>query len=167
MEQPEHRLQIACATHLKHILSPNIFWTARDLATSRASEGEKKKAMGCKPGLSDIEIWMVGPRRRLHLELKVAKSRVSALGKLSDTQRAMIPIIEAYGEAFDVVWSVASLEEALTRHGVPWRQQAMFPTAEQRDISLATTPARKWRSFKRPSAAKIRKARAIRQHTMF
>lgn len=167
MAMPERRLQIACAQHLKHILPATVFWTARDLATATSSEGETKKAMGCKPGLSDFEIWLPAPARRLHLELKNAKHRAAAWKKLTPAQLAMIPIIEAYGEVFDVAWSVASLEEALTRHGVAWRRSLVQPTAEQRDITLTRTPEKKRGRFVRPSAAKIRKVRVLRQTVMF
>ena len=173
--RPEWHLQIACAKLASRIILPGWFWTARDLATKSAIEGQQKKAMGCKPGLSDMEFWLPrdDPRRRLHAEAKDAKSREQAIKKLEDTQRAMIPIIEAHGEAFDVFWSAVSFVEMLTRHGIPWRQNPLDLTPEQIDIMLAQKaevrktrkpgPARK----ARPSQSSLKRVAALRAKGIF
>ena len=137
-EQPEQKLQKACWNHWKNIRLPGWFATARDLATKSASEGERKKAMGCISGLFDLEFWLPAenPRRRLHAECKAAKSFGDAMKKLTQPQRDMIPIIEAHGEAWDVFWSAQSFVDVLTRHGIPWVQPRHAMTAEQIDASI-------------------------------
>lgn len=171
MARPEFQLQIACANHLAHILPPDLFWTSRDLATASAKEGQAKKAQGCKAGLFDLEFWLPDTRRRLHVDLKIAPHRDAAIKKLTASQQAMIPIIERYGEAWDVAWSVASLEDVLTRHCIPWKQLPHLMTGEQRDIALANRqtghayvgPKRK----QKPSLSQVTKLNAMRAKFMF
>lgn len=132
----EYNLQVACWNHWKIIRLPGWFATARDLATKSGGEGERKKSMGCISGLWDMEFWLPAPRRRLHAEAKDAKNRDEAFKKLTASQIAIKRIMDAYGEDYDIFWSVQSFVDMLTRHNIPWVQPRHAMTAEQRDIQL-------------------------------
>ncbi len=165
-QHPEYNIQVACWNHWQAIRLPGWFATARDLATKSASEGDRKKAMGCISGIFDLEFWLPAeyPRRRLHAECKAANSFGDAMKKLTQPQRDMIPIIEAHGEAWDVFWSVQSFVDMLTRHGIPWVQPRHMMTAQQIDISLNERRAPK---KKKAGTGKKRKEAVSAAHKRF
>jgi hypothetical protein len=74
---PEHQLQIALVQHLKYRARPGVIYfhvPNGELRDKRAAA--KLKAMGVKPGVSDLVfVWDDHGLRNLYLELKVKGGR--------------------------------------------------------------------------------------------
>ena len=111
---PEDQLAASLAQALPYLLPSDAVFTAWDLSNSSATEGSRKKRMGCLAGWPDCSVWWRG--RVVLLELKRARR-----WQLSEAQKLLHPRLEAAGFPVAVVRSVPEALDAVAAAGVPLR----------------------------------------------
>jgi hypothetical protein len=117
----ETRLQIKVIEHLSVILRPEVvFWHTPNGGEATAEQRKLQARLGELPGVPDLTFLSNAPLT--FIELKVQKSEIFGVPKTtyqSKVQRAFQERVEPLGALYFVCRTVAEVEAALLRAGVP------------------------------------------------
>lgn len=165
IDQPEHRLSHWVSELCDRIILTDgpAWWTAvdveeklvKDTPEARMFRAMKKKVMGIKPGHLDWCVYQTPIY--CQIELKVARNRDEAMGKLTNNQRGTFTALARARVPFGLAWDVTSFYGELVRIGFRLHGNAAAIAAEcQARYEVAQDTA----DIKRGTPVKASKPRA-------